>query len=151
MKGYNNLTGELVENVFVFDQVIRPDLPNPEKSDSADTKTEQSYIPPAQQIADQMKAGVYLNEVRRARFSPEFDSELGYQPEEEIQLDPTRDPGADMADVFRLAHATGLRLREQDKKDREAKKAAAEAAAAAELQAKIDAAVAAKENVSPKT
>lgn len=135
MQGRDVLTGEVVEDVVLFSPRIVPVMKSPESSDSSVTKTEQSYIPPDQQVRDMEQAGVFLNEVRAARFAADPGP---FEAEEEEFLDPTRAPGVDIVDVVRLAHATGLRLREQDAKAREAR----EAAIAAERQKAFDDAVA---------
>lgn len=138
MQGVKLLTGELVE-VELFSSMIVPIWKSPETSDSKDTKTEQSYIPPEQQVRDMQLAGIALSETRRARFSPDgtFDSDLLAEGEE-VPLDPTRSGGVDITDVVKIARATGLRLREQDKKQ----SAEREAAEVARRKKEIDDAVA---------
>lgn len=126
MNAVNVITGEVREDITVFDSIWRPDIKTPEASDSKDTKTEQGYIPPQQQIADMERAGIALQATRRAR----FDSDL--YPEGtlsmDIALDPYRNKAADIVDLVKTATETGARLRDQDAKAREAA-AAAEAAA----------------------
>lgn len=140
MDAVNIYTGEVTKDVHVFDAVNIPIIGTPEVSDAKVTKTEQSYIPPEQQVRDMEQAGIFLNAVREARFAPDITP---FTEEEEF-LDPTRAPGTDIVDVVRLAHQTGLRLREQDAANRAAREKAAEAEAKAQLDAAVAAAVAAQ-------
>lgn len=137
MNAVNVITGETRDDLVLFDSTWRPVIKTPESSDAKDTKTEQGYIPPQQQIADMERAGISLQATRRAR----FDSDL--YPDgilsEEIALDPYRDKAADIIDLVKAATQTGAKLREQDAL---ARKAAADQEATAKAIAQTELATA---------
>lgn len=109
MKGVNILTGEQLDGVQFFTQFVRPLAVFEEEVDETSI-TEQSYVPVQQQIRDMTNAGLFLDAARKAR----FDSDLSYNPEEDIALDPARNPGADVVDILKAGAEAGRRIREQD-------------------------------------
>lgn len=143
------VTGEVFDTVKdvtgpldpVASSMWAPVVDTPESSRAEDTKTEQGYVPPEDQMREMERSGLALQVMRRAR----YDSDL--YPEgvldEEIALDPFRDKSADVVDLVRQAVQTGARLREQDKKAKAAQ-AAAETAARAKAHEELVASLAGK-------
>ena len=147
MKGVNLFTGELVEDVVFFTSTIRPAWSSSENQSEL-SAVEKGYIPPEVQIQDMMKAGIALQQARKAR----FDSvELGVDPDSDIPLDSTRNPGVDLVDIQREADAVGKRLEAAAGKaasEAAAKaKADSEAADAARIEARARELVAAQEKI----
>lgn len=139
MKALDVYTGELVDVPFFSQRNVPLDMKY-EKEDHQ-TATEQAYVPPQVQIADMMLAGLRLAEERRAR----FDSvDLNVSEEEDLPLDPLREPGLDLVDVSRAVAGLNESLkRYQEKANREAQEAkdaeqkkVFEAAIQAELEAR---------------
>lgn len=127
MEALDIYTGEIKEVPF-YSQRHVPSTLKYEKEDHTSV-TETAYVPPQVQIADMMLAGLRLAEERRAR----FDSvELEIPAEEDIPLDPLREPGIDLVDVSRAAARVSAAVaaaqeqanrKAQEAKDAEQKKA----------------------------
>jgi hypothetical protein len=119
MEALDIYTGELVKVPFYTPRFV-PSTMQYEKEDHFSI-TEQAYVPPQVQIADMMIAGLRLAEERRARFD---STELNLPEEEDIPMDPLREPGIDLVDVQRAAIRVSESLRaSQEKANREIKEA----------------------------
>jgi hypothetical protein len=105
MEAVKLLTGETVQ----LDFFTAWERPLKDQSEHPDPKsiTETAYVPPQVQIKDMMDAGVALAASRKAR----FDS-VELRIDEDIPLDPTREPGVDLVDIQRQAEAVSKRLEE---------------------------------------
>lgn len=116
------ITGEVGEVKF-FTSYHRP-LKQEGELLTQESKTERAYIPPAELIKDMMGAGEQLLAARKARYDTDLVAEG-----EEVGLDPTREPGLDLADLSRQAKGLNERL---SASQAASEKAAADAKAAAD-------------------
>lgn len=126
-------TGEVL-NVKFGTQWIVPLFSYAEKGDPRSI-TETAYVPPQVQIQDMIDAGARLAAARKARFDTvelQLDAE-----DDDVPLDPTRQPGVDLVDVQKAAQAVSTRLQEA----KSALQVAAEKKAAADAKAADDARV----------
>lgn len=109
---------------IVIHSRINPRHGVPEKNNGPVLVDRAGYVSGEKRINALMVAGLNLVQSRRE----EFDSWDGSEPE----IDPTRNPGFDMADAHKLAMSTAGRLNSQ----RAAKKAADEEAKKIALESK---------------
>ncbi|WNK15116.1 MAG: hypothetical protein [Microvirus sp.] len=105
MKAYDLLTGEAL-NASVMSNLTRPVQGRIPDGDSS-TITEQGYIPPSALIQDMEDMGARILADRRARFD---NRELELDDDEDVPLDPLREPGSDIVDVMRVAAIAKKRL-----------------------------------------
>lgn len=98
MKVVNILNGEVSDKDFQTSIEFEIDGKVAPMDDFSITET--AYIPPQVQIKDFMDAGVRLNAERRARFD---NRELDLGDQDDIPLDPMREPNVDIVDVQRAA------------------------------------------------
>lgn len=85
------------------------------------------YIPPKIQIEQMIMAGQRLDLARKEQFDFGPDDEI-----DEDYVDPTREPGFDLADASQLASETAMRLRQQEEKPSAMEKAEKEKKASEE-------------------
>lgn len=94
---------------FVFGPFVRPD-PAYEREDSSSQTEQSGYIPTEVQVERMIQAGLRLDIARKEEFDFPEGSE---EDDEELVVDPTREPGYDLADASMDARALTARLRKQ--------------------------------------
>ena len=83
----------------------RPSLPESFKGHVSKTESA-GYIPPKKIIEQMIMAGLRLKSFREDQFDLQ-----GGQDDDEVEPDPTRRPGFDMADASQIAHELNYRAK----------------------------------------